>query len=92
MSVPRRRVAEGSTALRPSAAADAYGFAIGGLHRVQAAVIAANAASLGVVRRAGMRHEGAARNYLMIAGAWEDHEIFALTVEDSPAMRLPSLT
>ena len=59
-------------------------FAHGELHRVQAAVIPRNTASLAVVRRAGLRHEGTALRYLRIAGLWEDHEIFAATVEDGP--------
>ena len=61
----------------------AYAFAHCELHRVQAAVIPRNAASLAVVRRAGLRHEGMALRYLRIAGCWEDHEIFAATVEDA---------
>jgi ribosomal-protein-alanine N-acetyltransferase len=69
----------------------AYAFAHCELHRVQAAVIPRNAASLAVVRRAGLRHEGMALRYLRIAGRWEDHEIFAATVEDEAALGLPSL-
>ena len=69
----------------------AYAFEIAGLHRVQVAVIPANVASLGVARRAGLRHEGTALHYLKIAGRWEHHEIFAATVEDGGALRLPSL-
>jgi [ribosomal protein S5]-alanine N-acetyltransferase len=69
----------------------AYGFAHCDLHRVQAAVIPRNTASLAVVRRAGLRHEGRALRYLRIAGVWEDHEIFAATVEDVGDLGLPSL-
>jgi ribosomal-protein-alanine N-acetyltransferase len=52
------------------------------LHRVEAAVMPRNVASLRVVARAGFREEGLARRYLQINGVWEDHRIFARTVED----------
>jgi ribosomal-protein-alanine N-acetyltransferase len=71
--------------------ATAYAFTHCELHRVQAAVIPRNAASLAVIRRAGFRHEGRALHYLRIAGVWEDHEIFAATVEDEAGLRLPSV-
>lgn len=47
------------------------------LHRVQANVMPTNAASLRVASKCGFRREGLARAYLQIAGAWEDHEMFA---------------
>ena len=53
-----------------------------GLHRVQAAIMPRNAASMRVADRCGFRHEGLALRYLQIAGAWEDHEIYALTAEE----------
>jgi ribosomal-protein-alanine N-acetyltransferase len=52
------------------------------LHRVEAAVMPANVASLRVITRAGFREEGLARRYLLVRDAWEDHRIFARTVED----------
>jgi ribosomal-protein-alanine N-acetyltransferase len=52
------------------------------LHRVEAAVMPANIASLRVIVRAGFRDEGLARRYLLVNGTWEDHRIFARTVED----------
>ena len=62
----------------------ALGFAFGeaDLHRVQAAIMPKNPASLRVVRKIGFREEGFALRYLQIAGRWEDHAIFALTAED----------
>jgi len=69
----------------------AYAFAHCELHRVQAAVIPRNTASLAVVRRVGLRPEGTALRYLRIAGLWEDHEIFAATLEDGPSLGLPSV-
>jgi ribosomal-protein-alanine N-acetyltransferase len=79
-------------ATRATRLAVAYAFTHCELHRVQAAVIPRNAASLAVVRRAGLRHEGRALRYLRIAGAWEDHEIFAATVEDAGALRLGGIS
>jgi len=53
-----------------------------GLHRVQANIIPRNQASVRVAQKAGFRLEGLARRYLSIAGAWEDHAMYALTVEE----------
>jgi len=59
-------------------------FALGtaGLHRVQAGVMPRNTPSIRVVEKNGFRFEGLARNYLQINGAWEDHNLYALTTED----------
>ncbi len=54
-----------------------------GLHRVQCGIIPRNTASLGVARKVGLRQEGVALRYLRIADVWEDHLIFARTVEDA---------
>lgn len=53
-----------------------------GLHRVEAAIIPSNAASLRVAQKVGLRHEGLAKRYLKIAGRWQDHERFAMTREE----------
>jgi ribosomal-protein-alanine N-acetyltransferase len=53
-----------------------------GLHRVQANIMPANARSIGVARRCGMREEGLGRRYLRIADAWEDHLMFAKLAEE----------
>lgn len=53
------------------------------LHRIQAAVMPRNPASRRALEKAGFRYEGESLRYLYIAGAWEDHDIFALTAEDS---------
>jgi [ribosomal protein S5]-alanine N-acetyltransferase len=52
------------------------------LHRVQAAVIPRNIASIRVLEKAGFREEGLALRYLQIAGVWEDHRLFAVTAEE----------
>lgn len=53
-----------------------------GLHRVQAGVMPRNVASIRVVEKAGFRYEGLAPRYLQINGVWEDHNMYAITVED----------
>jgi len=53
-----------------------------GLHRVQAAVMPRNAASLRVLDKSGFRREGLAERYLEIAGRWEDHVLHAITREE----------
>jgi ribosomal-protein-alanine N-acetyltransferase len=62
-----------------------------GLHRVEATIAPANAASRAVVSHLGFRQEGELLRYLDIDGAWRDHLLFAITVEDLPADR-PLLT
>jgi ribosomal-protein-alanine N-acetyltransferase len=46
------------------------------LHRVEAACLPSNAASRGVLLKAGFREEGYARAYLKIDGDWRDHLLF----------------
>ena len=58
-----------------------------GLHRVEATIAPENLASRAVVGHLGFRQEGLLRRYLDINGAWRDHLLFALTVEDLPADR-----
>jgi [ribosomal protein S5]-alanine N-acetyltransferase len=52
------------------------------LHRVQANIIPDNVASLRLAERVGFRREGLAERYLQIAGRWQDHVMFAKTVEE----------
>lgn len=43
------------------------------LHRIEAACMTSNAASLRVLEKAGFQREGLVRQYLKINGVWEDH-------------------
>ncbi len=63
-------------------AATGFAFRVAGLHRVQAAVMPRNDASHRVLAKLGYRQEGLALRYLSIAGAWEDHVIYAATAEE----------
>ncbi len=64
------------------AATLAFVFTEAHLHRVQVAIMPRNTASLRVVEKLGFRREGYAERYLCIAGAWEDHVLFAMTEEE----------
>jgi ribosomal-protein-alanine N-acetyltransferase len=54
-----------------------------GLHRVEAACIPTNAASRGVLLKAGFDQEGLAKAYLKIDGTWRDHLLFGLVSRQS---------
>jgi ribosomal-protein-alanine N-acetyltransferase len=60
-----------------------FGFHDARLHRVQAAVMPRNAASLRLLEKLGFRREGMSERYLQIAGKWEDHIILAKTAEEA---------
>jgi [ribosomal protein S5]-alanine N-acetyltransferase len=47
------------------------------LHRVEAACLPDNQASIALLKKAGFEQEGYAKKYLKIAGSWEDHLLFA---------------
>ena len=52
------------------------------LHRVEATVRPENAASRRVLAKVGFREEGLLRRYLDVDGAWRDHLLVAITVEE----------
>ncbi|HZH25559.1 MAG TPA: GNAT family protein [Azospirillaceae bacterium] len=62
------------------------GFAFGqlGLHRMEAACLPNNEASITLLERVGFRREGHARGYLRIDGAWRDHLLYGITREEWP--------
>jgi ribosomal-protein-alanine N-acetyltransferase len=59
-------------------------FAIGQLrlHRIEAACLPQNTASMRLLKRCGFQQEGYARAYLRINGTWQDHLLFALLESD----------
>ena len=54
------------------------------LHRVEAACLPNNEASIRLLERVGFTREGYARNYLCIAGQWRDHLLYAILASDLP--------
>jgi ribosomal-protein-alanine N-acetyltransferase len=52
------------------------------LHRIEAACIPANTASIRLLEKTGFRREGFARQYLCIDGVWQDHLLYARLRED----------
>lgn len=70
-----------------SAAVRALGpFAFGALrlHRLEAACIPTNAASMRLLEKTGFQREGYARQYLCINGIWQDHVLYARVAGDPP--------
>jgi len=59
-----------------------YMFNALGLHRVEIDIRPENGASIRVVQKLGLRHEGLKKNYIHINGDWRDHYVFALTYEE----------
>jgi ribosomal-protein-alanine N-acetyltransferase len=54
------------------------------LHRVEAACIPANDASIRLLEKNGYQRERLARQYLCINGVWQDHLLFARLRDDPP--------
>jgi ribosomal-protein-alanine N-acetyltransferase len=52
------------------------------LHRVEAACLENNAASIRLLQKTGFQREGFARQYLCINGIWQDHLLFARLASD----------
>jgi len=59
-------------------AAVQFAFANLGLHRLEANIQPNNTPSINLVKRCGFRNEGFSPQYLYIAGAWRDHERWAI--------------
>ncbi|MDA8194177.1 MAG: GNAT family protein [Thermaerobacter sp.] len=56
-----------------------------GLHRVEAAIMPRNRASIRVVEKNGFQRIGLSPRYLLINGRWEDHLLFfRLSARDEP--------
>ena len=60
------------------------------LHRLEAACLPTNVASMRVLEKAGFRLEGQARQYLKIDGRWQDHNLYALLHDDLQASLQPA--
>jgi ribosomal-protein-alanine N-acetyltransferase len=54
------------------------------LHRMEAACITTNAASIRLLEKSGFQREGYARQYLCINGMWQDHLLYARLRDDPP--------
>lgn len=52
------------------------------LHRIEAACLPANAASIRLLEKLGFQREGLARGLVCINGRWQDHLVFALLSDD----------
>ena len=52
------------------------------LHRLEAACIPANVASVRLLEKTSFKREGFARQYLCIDGIWQDHLLFARLKDD----------
>jgi [ribosomal protein S5]-alanine N-acetyltransferase len=67
-------------------------FRSAGLHRIEVAIRPENSNSLRVVEKLGIREVGYAPKLLHIDGAWRDHRIYAITVEECPDGMLARLS
>jgi [ribosomal protein S5]-alanine N-acetyltransferase len=52
------------------------------LSRIEAACLPENAASRGLLEKAGFKYEGVAQSYLQIAGRWRTHVLYAALRSD----------
>ena len=52
------------------------------LHRLEAACLPSNAASIRLLEKVGFAREGFARRYLRINGVWQDHFLYAMLSDD----------
>ena len=66
-------------------------FRSAGLHRIEVCIRPENSNSLRVMEKLGIREIGYAPRLLHIDGAWRDHRIFAVTVEECPEGMLARL-
>ena len=65
-------------ATRMAVAAVSYAFNVLQLHRVEATCDARNLASLAVLRKVGMQHEGRLRENVRLRDGWRNSEIFGV--------------
>ena len=60
-----------------------YSFTTLRLHRLEAACIPDNIASVRLLEKTGFQQEGYARGYLCINGTWQDHLLYARLKDDA---------
>jgi len=84
MGAPYARQGLMSAALR---ALIPFSFATLHLHRLEAACITTNVASIRLLEKSGFQREGCARQYLCINGIWQDHLLYARIKDDPPHLR-----
>lgn len=65
-----------------------YAFTSLHLHRIEAACLPHNEASIRLLERVGFKREGFARAYLRINGLWQDHLLYALLETDPLPLRV----
>ncbi|MGW5643893.1 GNAT family N-acetyltransferase [Saccharopolyspora sp. NPDC003752] len=78
------QLAGGGIATAAVALAVDHCFGAVGLHRLEATVRPENQRSVRVLEKSGFRREGLFHRYLDVAGAWRDHYVYALTIEEIP--------
>ncbi len=66
-----------------------FAFTVLRLHRIEAACLPHNDASIRLLERLGFQREGFARAYLRINGVWQDHLLYALLDTDPLPLRVP---
>jgi len=76
-------------ATEAAAAVVAWGFAVMGLHRIEAGVLVGNDASVRVLEKLGFREEGTLRDYLHLRGGFYSCRFFGLLATDA---RRPAVT
>ena len=59
------------------------------LHRLEAACLPINSASIRLLEKTGFSREGHARKYLRINGVWQDHILFAMLSDDPRPATVP---
>jgi ribosomal-protein-alanine N-acetyltransferase len=59
-----------------------FAFGALNLHRLEAACLPHNAASMRLLEKVGFRREGVARGLVCINGRWQDHVVYALLTDD----------
>lgn len=59
-----------------------FAFGALNLHRLEAACLPHNEASIRLLEKVGFRREGLARGLVCIDGRWQDHFVFALLTDD----------